>query len=245
MITRGLLDQLLKSGQDLLQNNQQARANNPTNSNQQSGGGLGDLLGGAGKNGLGSLLSGATGGALAAGAMGLLLGNKTARKIGGQALTYGGLAALGVLAYKAYGNWQSQQAGAPQGEPQTLDRLPAVQAEQHSQAILRALVAAAKADGHVDSRERELIEGEFSKLDNDPQLQHWLQAELNKPLDPAEVASAASTPEMAAEMYLASVLLVDEEHFMERAYLDELARQLKLDPALKAELEAQVRQVSA
>lgn len=245
MITRGLLDQLLKSGQDLLQNNQPARANNPTNSNQQSGGGLGDLLGGAGKNGLGSLLSGATGGALAAGAMGLLLGNKTARKIGGQALTYGGLAALGVLAYKAYGNWQSQQAGAPQGEPQTLDRLPAAQAEQHSQAILRALVAAAKADGHVDSRERELIEGEFSKLDNDPQLQHWLQAELNKPLDPAEVARAASTPEMAAEMYLASVLLVDEEHFMERAYLDELARQLKLDPALKAELEAQVRQVSA
>ena len=245
MITRGLLDQLLKSGQDLLQNKQQARANNPTNSNQQSGGGLGDLLGGAGKTGLGSLLSGATGGALAAGAMGLLLGNKTARKIGGQALTYGGLAALGVLAYKAYGNWQSQQAGAPQGEPQTLDRLPAMQAEQHSQAILRALVAAAKADGHVDSRERELIEGEFSKLDNDPQLQHWLQAELNKPLDPAEVARAASTPEMAAEMYLASVLLVDEEHFMERAYLDELARQLKLDPALKAELEAQVRQVSA
>ena len=245
MITRGLLDQLLKSGQDLLQNKQPARANNPTNSNQQSGGGHGDLLGGAGKNGLGSLLSGATGGALAAGAMGLLLGNKTARKIGGQALTYGGLAALGVLAYKAYGNWQSQQAGAPQGEPQTLDRLPAVQAEQHSQAILRALVAAAKADGHVDSRERELIEGEFSKLDNDPQLQHWLQAELNKPLDPAEVARAASTPEMAAEMYLASVLLVDEEHFMERAYLDELARQLKLDPALKAELEAQVRQISA
>ena len=170
MITRGLLDQLLKSGQDLLQNKQQGRANNPTD-NKQSGGGLSDLLGGAGKNGLGSLLSGATGGALAAGAMGLLLGNKTARKIGGQALTYGGLAALGVLAYKAYGNWQSQQAGAPQGEPQTLDRLPAAQAEQHSQAILKALVAAAKADGHVDSRERELIEGEFSKLDNDPQLQ--------------------------------------------------------------------------
>ena len=47
MITRGLLDQLLKSGQDLLQNNQPARANNPSTSNQQSGGGLGDLLGGA------------------------------------------------------------------------------------------------------------------------------------------------------------------------------------------------------
>ncbi|WP_405118669.1 tellurite resistance TerB family protein [Pseudomonas leptonychotis] len=240
MITRGLLDQLLKSGQDLLQ--------------QKSGGGstgglsgsLGGLLGGAGQGGkggdLGTLLKGAGGGALAAGALGMLLGNKSARKMGGKALTYGGLAALGVVAYKAYGNWQAQQANAPQGEPQTLDRLPAPQAELHSQAILKALVGAAKADGHVDARERQLIEGELVKLTDDAELQHWLQAELNKPLDPAEIARAASTPEMAAEMYVASVLMVDEEHFMERAYLEELARQLKLDPALKSELEAQVRQ---
>lgn len=230
MNTRGLLDQLLKSGQDLLQN--QARKS-PANKPSANAAG-----------GLGSLLSGAGGGALAAGAMGLLLGNKNARKFGGKALTYGGLAALGVLAYKAYGNWQAQQNNAPQSEPQTLDRLPEQQAELHSQAILKALVAAAKADGHVDERERNLIEGEFVKLTPDQDLQHWLHAELNKPLDPADVARAASTPEMAAEMYIASVMLVDEEHFMERAYLDELARQLKIEPGLKTELELQVRQAS-
>ncbi|MGE8391227.1 tellurite resistance TerB family protein [Pseudomonas sp. BIGb0427] len=234
MNTRGLLDQLLKSGQDLLQNQ---GGKSPAGKS----GGLGDLLGGKGGGGLGSLLSGAGGGALAAGAMGLLLGNKKARKYGGKALTYGGLAALGVIAYKAYGNWQAKQGTAVQGEPQTLDRLPPAQVEQHSQAILKALVAAAKADGHVDDRERALIEGEFVKLSSDQELQHWLHAELNKPLDPADVARAASTPEMAAEMYIASVMLVDEEHFMERAYLDELARQLKLDPALKSELENQVK----
>jgi uncharacterized membrane protein YebE (DUF533 family) len=240
MNTRGLLDQLLKSGQDLLQQKSSGTSTGGL------GGSLGGLLGGSNKGGqggdLGTLLKGAGGGALAAGALGLLLGNKSARKIGGKALTYGGLAALGVVAYKAYNNWQAQQAGAPQAEPQTLDRLPAPQAELHSQAILKALVGAAKADGHVDDRERQLIEGELVKLTNDGELQHWLQAELNKPLDPAEIARAASTPEMAAEMYIASVLMVDEEHFMERAYLEELARQLKLDPALKTELEAQVRQ---
>ncbi|MFH7479309.1 DUF533 domain-containing protein, partial [Pseudomonas syringae pv. tagetis] len=64
---------------------------------------------------------------------------------------------------------------------------------------------------------------------------------LNKTLDPEEVSRAATTPEMAAEMYIASVMLVDEEHFMERAYLDELARQLILEPGLKTELEGQVR----
>ncbi|MDZ4337336.1 MAG: tellurite resistance TerB family protein [Pseudomonas sp.] len=244
MITRGLLDQLLKSGQDLMQ--QKSAGSSAGGSAGGLGGALGGLLGGAGKGGqggdLGTLLKGAGGGALAAGALGMLLGNKSARKMGGKALTYGGLAALGVVAYKAYNNWQAQQANAPQGEPQTLDRLPAPQAELHSQAILKALVGAAKADGHVDARERQLIEGELVKLTTDAELQHWLQAELNKPLDPAEIARAASTPEMAAEMYIASVLMVDEEHFMERAYLEELARQLKLDPALKAELEAQVRQ---
>ncbi|MFK3793467.1 tellurite resistance TerB family protein [Pseudomonas piscis] len=238
MNTRGLLDQLLKSGQELLQNKAGA---SPQAKPQGDPVGLGALLGGKTGN-LGGLLSGAGGGALAAGAMGLLLGNKKARHFGGKALAYGGLAALGVLAYRAYGNWQAQQAGAPGNEPQTLDRLPAQQAEQHSQAILKALVAAAKADGHVDERERSLIEGEFSKLDDDPQLQRWLHAELNKPLDPADVARAASTPEMAAEMYLASLLLVDDQHFMEKAYLEELARQLQLAPGLKAELERQVRQ---
>jgi uncharacterized membrane protein YebE (DUF533 family) len=239
MNTRGLLDQLLKSGQDLLQNKAGGTRN------KASSGGLGDLLGGSsGSGGLGSVLSGAGGGALAAGAMGLLLGNKKVRKVGGKVAIYGGLAALGVIAYKAYGNWQAQQGAAATTEPQTIDRLPAAQVEQHSQAILKALVAAAKADGHVDERERELIEGEFRKLDNDQELQRWLHAELNKPLDPTDVARAASTPEMAAEMYIASVMLVDEENFMEKSYLDELARQLKLEPGLKAELEKQVRQAS-
>jgi uncharacterized membrane protein YebE (DUF533 family) len=239
MNTRGLLDQLLRSGQDMLQ--KKAGGSH----NKASSGGLGGLLGGsAGAGGLGGLLSGAGGGALAAGAMGLLLGSKKGRNVGGKVLTYGGLAALGVIAYKAYGNWQAQQGGAAKTEPQTLDRLPPAQVELHSQAILKALVAAAKADGHVDERERTLIEGEFTKLDNDQELQHWLHAELNKPLDPSDVARAASTPEMAAEMYIASVMLVDEENFMEKSYLDELARQLKLDPGLKAELEKQVRQAS-
>jgi uncharacterized membrane protein YebE (DUF533 family) len=250
MNTRGLLDQLLKSGHDLLQN--KAGVHGKSGKGAQSGqGGLGDLLGKVGGGSslggnlggtLGGLLSGTGGGALAAGVMGLLLGNKGARKMGGKALTYGGLAALGVLAYKAYGNWQANQGVAQPIEPQTVDRVPPAQVEQHSEAILRALVAAAKADGHVDERERELIEGEFTRITGENELQQWLHTELNKPLDPEDVARAAHTPEIAAEMYLASVMMVDEEHFMERAYLDELARQLKLDPALKTELEQQVRQ---
>lgn len=224
METRGLLDQLLKSGTDLLQNRTGGKPKPAS----------GDSM-------LGTLLSGAGGGALGAGALGLLLGSKKVRKLGGKALTYGGVAALGVVAYNAYRSWQSS-TGTTGAEPRTLDRVPQPQVEQHTQAILRSLIGAAKADGHVDERERQLIDSEITKITSDPELQRWFDRELDKPLDPADIARAAATPEMAAEMYLASLIMVDEESYMERAYLDELSRQLNLPQGLRQELEKQARQ---
>lgn len=129
-------------------------------------------------------------------------------------------------------------------EPQTLDRVTGAQAEEHSNAVLVAMIGASKADGHIGADERQLLEGELHKLSADPADRAWLEAELAKPLDPAAVAKSATTPEIAAEMYLASLLIVDDESYMERAYLDELARQMKLDPGLKATLEAQLKQAA-
>lgn len=237
MSATNLLNQLLKAGTDLLQNKSAAPPadnwqQNTNNAPQNQSSPLGSLAG---------LLSGKGGAALAGGALGLLLGSKKGRKMGGTLLTYGGLAAVGAIAYKAYGNWQSQQTANP-GTPQTIDRVPPAQAEQHSRAILIALIAAAKADGHVDERERQLIDGEIAKLTQDQTLLNWVDQELKKPLDPAAIAAVASTPEIAAEMYLASILVIDEENFMERAYLQELAKQLQLAPELQSEISNQAKQ---
>jgi uncharacterized membrane protein YebE (DUF533 family) len=229
MSITNLLGQLLKSGAGVLQNQQ----------NPQAGGWQQQAP--AGKSAIEGFLTGKGGAALAGGVLGLLLGSKQGRKMGGSVLAYGGMAALGAIAYKAYTNWQVQQQTGT-AEPQTLDRVPASQVEDHSRAILVALIAAAKADGHVDDRERQLIEGEVAKLTQDSSLLSWVDSELKRPLDPASVATHARTPEIAAEMYLASVLAVDEESFMEKAYLQELARQLKLDPALQQELTRQAKQ---
>lgn len=178
-------------------------------------------------------------GALTGGALGLLLGNKKMRKLGSKIALYGGAAAVGALAYRAYGDWKRQQGDSV--EPRTIQTLPPPEAEHHSQAILKALIAAAKADGHIDAREREAIETQFQRIDPDASLQTWLHAELERPLDPAEVAAAADSPELAAEIYLASLLAADEQSFMEKAYLDELAQQLKLEPGLKQRLEDEAR----
>ncbi|MDF0606854.1 tellurite resistance TerB family protein [Neisseriaceae bacterium TC5R-5] len=221
-----LLDQLLKSGQEFIQN-KTGQSSQATTANKT-----------------GSLLSSLGGGALGGGALGLLLSNKKARDIGGKLAIYGGIAALGVLAYRAYGDWQQKKDGTTAASPNTLDRLPSPQAEQHSRAILAAMIAAAKADGHVSPDEQQLLETELLRLSDDPQDRQWLEQELAHPLDPSRIASLAQTPEIAVEMYLASVVVVDEEGFMERAYLDELAKQLKLEPGLKQHLEQQAKAVA-
>ncbi len=199
-------------------------------------------------------------GAAVGGVLGLLLGSRRGRSMGGKALKYGSVAAIGALAWKAWQDYQAQQAqaqaaqqaagsgaglqpmpaAAPGAGPGAggFAALPAPQQEQASRAMLQAMIAAAKSDGHMDDRERELVQAEMQRLDGDTELQQWVQAELQRPVDPAAVAAAASGPEMAASLYLASLLVVDDTTVMERAYLDELARQLRLAPELKASLES-------
>ncbi|RJG10208.1 tellurite resistance TerB family protein [Pseudomonas cavernicola] len=244
MNTSDLLEQLLSSG--LAQQGGAASRASATQGGLGGllGGALGDLLGGGaagggvssgggsqgGLGGLGGLLGGLLGGGAPSG---------QARSSSG--MGYGGLATLGMLAFQAFSAWQQQQASARTSmQPETVNQLTGAAAEEHSHAILRALIAASKADGRIDEQEKKLIYAEIAKLTDDPELQDWLDQEVSRPLDAAQVAQAAQTPEMAAEMYLASVLLVGSQQGGERDYLDELARQLKLDPALKAELEAQL-----
>ena len=235
MNTTDLLEQLLRAGQG-------AQA-------QQGGagglGGLGGLLGG--------LLGGASGGGAAAGGLGGL-GGVLGSMLGGGApasqgrssgggVNYAMLASLGMMAFQAYQNWQQQQAAAAQQQPPTtVDQLSGDEAEAHSHAILIALIAAAKADGRIDDKEKQAIYAEISRHAGEPELQAWLDNEVQKPLEAAAVAQAAQgDPGKAAEMYLASVMLVDDQQESERNYLDELAYQLQLDPELQAHLEQQAK----
>ena len=186
-------------------------------------------------------------GAAVGGLLGLLLGSSSGRRLGGSALRVGSVAAMGMLAWKTYQEWQAKQAGqapasaagAPAAHTQpTFEALPAPQKDQHSQAMLKAMIAAAKADGEVDAREQGLLDAELQRSAAGPELSAWLKAELAKPLDAAEVAASAKSPEMAAEIYLASLLVVDETNRGERLYLDSLASKLGLAAALKSSLEA-------
>lgn len=182
------------------------------------------------KSQLGTLGAGALGGSL----LGMLLGSKKSAKWGKSALKVGGAAALGALAYKIYNDWSAKQNG--HSDPTPFDQ----NNPRHELIILKAMVAAAKADGHVDAQEMARIQQAVQELGADHQVQQLVEQELRKPLDPAEIARFAQNPAQASELYLASLLIADEQNFMEKAYLNELAKQLGLDDKLVAQLNLQV-----
>jgi len=208
MDTRGLLDQLLGAGKSLLGDSGLTKP----------GGGVSDLGKGAAVGGL----------------AGLLLGSKGGRKLA----AYGGLAALGVMAYRAY-------AGSRGDTPEPVAEKSIEYANKEGRVVLRALLSGARVDGHIDERERALIDQEVDRLGADPELRQWVERELASPLDPAGLAAEVGDDALlASEVYLATVLVIADAGFLERAYLDQLATSLKLDPSLKARLEQQAQAVA-
>lgn len=212
--------------------------------------GAGNMLGGAGGL-LGGNLGGIGGGALAGGLAGILLGSKQGRKLAGTAMTVGGMAVVGALAYKAYQNYQAGKAPAASGSVPNVPMLlpptdtpfnPSTEAEQQSlgRNLLRAMIAAAKADGHVDATEQANIFAQMDKLSLDAEDKAFVIDELRKPLDVDAVARCARTPEEAAEIYVASLLAVDVDNPAERGYLAMLAARLNLDDKLVAHLHATI-----
>lgn len=196
---------------------------------------------------------------LAAGALvAVLLGTGTGRKVTGSALKIGGLAAIGGLAYKAYQNYKAGNAPeatatAPaDAEPQLLpppanDPFNPQQAPQgeteFALTLIRAMIAAAKADGHIDDEERKKIGDRLSLSGIGPEAEQFLRAELDAPLDLDAIVIAAQTDAQKVELYTASRLAIDPNTRAERGYLDLLAGRLQLPDALVDHVEATVTSV--
>jgi uncharacterized membrane protein YebE (DUF533 family) len=181
---------------------------------------------------------------LGGGALGMMLGSKRGRKMGGKALKYGALAGVGVLAWKAYQNYQSNQGTsqpAPGQQGQPLEQLQGQAQEKRGLEILQAMIMAARADGHIDANERALLTQEIEKLGPDDELHAWIQQQFDAPLNADALARNADSPQASREIYIVSAVMIDEQNPMERAWLDQLASALKLDAGMARELEQQIQ----
>ncbi|GIU67211.1 tellurite resistance TerB family protein [Candidatus Phycosocius spiralis] len=180
--------------------------------------------------------------ALGAGAAGVLGGiflSGAAGKFGRQAATLGGIAALGTLAYQAY---QKHHGRSSQGSTPSDLFLPSTPMAQElvGKATLRAMIAAMKADGHIEAGEKAKLFDHLAKIDLSDAEKSFLFDELAKPLDIQEVVQDATSPEMAAEIYAASLIAINPNGKAEKVYLADLAQRLSLNPDLVVKLHQEV-----
>jgi uncharacterized membrane protein YebE (DUF533 family) len=63
---------------------------------------------------------------------------------------------------------------------------------------------------------------------------------MGHPVDVDAIINSTTSPEIAAEIYIASLLAIEVDNVAEKSYLSMLAARLKLPPQLVIELENQV-----
>jgi uncharacterized membrane protein YebE (DUF533 family) len=192
-------------------------------------------------------------GAIAGGLLGVLLGGSGTRGMAGSALKVGGAAVIGGLALKAWEDWKSGKSANDAEGPVALPE-PAgtafqpddlAEADDLAARLLRAMVAASKADGHVTPDERARIDQALQKLDLGVEAQGLIAGELDAPLDVGHIAALARKPEEAAQIYAASVLAIGQGDAADKGYLAMLAARMGLDPELVAHLDARAAQMAA
>jgi uncharacterized membrane protein YebE (DUF533 family) len=181
-----------------------------------------------------------------------IFGTKTGRKLAGNAAAVGGIAAVAGLGYLAYKNYQSGQKPEAVQQPQPTQELlpPPVDSPFHPQSptlsnnfaltLVQAMIAAAKADGHIDEAERARIMEKVQVSELDSEAGAFIEKELADPLDINALVAAAKTEEQKVELYTASRLTIEPDSRAERGYLDLLAGRLGLPDALVEHIEATV-----
>ena len=120
---------------------------------------------------------------------------------------------------------------APLGlrEPQTPGEEQ--QLQDKATLIISAMISAAKADGAIDEKETQRIVGKLEGSGADPQARQFIADEMLKPMDINSLIQRAQTPQLAVEVYAASLLAIEVDTPAEQDYLRRLAQGLHLDPA--------------
>jgi uncharacterized membrane protein YebE (DUF533 family) len=224
---------------------------------QQGGGGLGDILssalgGGGGGGGLGGMLGEvlnqagqAAGGKqnLALGGLGALLGSLLGgggKSLGG-ALGGGLMALLGAMAFKALQGTGQSTGRVPLGLVEPQSEAEREELENRSELVLKAMINASKADGKIDEGEAHRVVGKLQEAGADAEGQRYVLELMRRPMETQALISAAKGhPNLAAELYAASLMAIEVDTPAEQSYLGKLASGLGLTPEVTRRIQEMV-----
>jgi uncharacterized membrane protein YebE (DUF533 family) len=122
--------------------------------------------------------------------------------------------------------------------PETAPR-PTPPAAESSVALLllRAMIAAARADGALDRAERTAIATQLDGAGLSAAERDHVLADFDAPASIEELAREARDPMLAAQLYAAAVAAAGEVSAAERLWLDRFGRALRLDASARAAIE--------
>ena len=103
--------------------------------------------------------------------------------------------------------------------------------------LVRAMIAAANADHHLDEDERAQILSALDESGLSDEDRDYLLGEMESPVSLRTLAERADTPDLRRQVYLASLMAIEVDSDVERNYLKRLAAALRLDEAQVGELE--------
>lgn len=195
-------------------------------------------------------------GTAAAGAGGLgavVLGTRTGRSLAGGAMRLGALALIGGLAYKAYQNYSQGRPLLTGSDAQGLLDEPApdgsgfepkAASNEAAALYIRAMIAAAAADGRLDEAEQQKILGGMQQAGLESAAQAFLEQELQSPATVEDLAGAVQSPAEAVQVFTAARLAIDLDTAEEHDFLVALSDRLGIDPSLAEHVDATARAAS-
>lgn len=114
-------------------------------------------------------------------------------------------------------------------------------ANEGGRLIIEAMIFAARADGHIDAQEQEMIMTAARQMGGD--TNNMIREFLSKPLDPRELASKVRNRDQALDIYRLSAAAIVADNNMEMRYLNDLAAALQIDNATRAQLDNDASQL--
>lgn len=120
---------------------------------------------------------------------------------------------------------------APTTAPADEGAYPALAMEdQQALLLIRAMIAAANADGEITAQERGRILSALDEAGAGPEERQIVEQELDRPQSLDNLVQAVHDPQTAEQVYMASMMAVDRNSETERSYLQYLATRLRIDP---------------
>jgi uncharacterized membrane protein YebE (DUF533 family) len=154
------------------------------------------------------------------------------------ALGGGVMALLGAMAFSALKKAGNRQPLVPLGLREPVSPDEEQELEQETELVFRAMINAAKADNRIDREELQRILGKLEEIGVGNEEREYVITELKKPMETDALVNAASgRPQLAAQLYAASLLAIEIDTPAERDYMQNFRTQLDLPRQVAEDLE--------